>query len=70
MASITPLVQKRVKKVTAIIFDGIMPFTQKPPAEVDKEEEQSCPASDTISAYQLFSLFTADIIKKKTVFVR
>lgn len=57
-----------VKKIsTAItkIQKGICPFTETPSADREKENENT-----TTGAQQLFSLFTADIIKADQVFVR
>lgn len=47
---------------------GILPFTQKPSNNhFDVKEENS---NDEMKASDLFSLFTADIIKEEVIFTR
>ena len=57
---------KKVVKTPKNILDGILPFTEKPANEnaekaYDREEKH---------AYELFSRFTADIIKEEVLFTR
>ena len=57
-----------VKKISAALVQipkGICPFAEAPSVNRDKQQE---PAAT--GAQELFSLFTADIIKAKTLFVR
>jgi len=60
-----PLSKKPVK-ATRNILDGILPFTEKPANENDKKAYDR----DQKRAYELFSLFTANIIKEETTFIR
>jgi hypothetical protein len=47
--------------------EGIFPFTEKPSNEHFIQQDK---AKDEIQASDLFSLFTADIIKEEVVFTR
>lgn len=49
------------------IQDGILPFFEKPSDEFDKGAEI---CEERMNAINLFSLFTADIIKEKVLFTR
>ena len=60
-----PLSKKPVK-ATKNILDGILPFTEKPANENEKKAYDR----DQKRAYELFSHFTADIIKEETTFIR
>ncbi len=60
-----PLNKKTVKS-TKNILDGILPFTEKPANENEKKSYDR----DQKRAYELFSYFTANIIKEETTFVR
>ena len=53
-----------VKHVTR---ETILPFTEKPSVEHEDEEKN---AKEKLCASDLFSLFTADIIKEEVVFTR
>lgn len=49
--------------------EGFFPFTERPSDKYQLSEEDSS-QSRRINAFDLFSFFTADIIKKRVVFVR
>ena len=59
-------VKKFVAK-TAIVSNEIFPFCEKAAAERGSPEKEG---KAQISGQQLFSLFTADIIKSEKLFVR
>ena len=58
------------------IQDGILPFCEKPSDKLgnkgncDKDNKDSKPFEKRITAVELFSHFTADIIKKEVIFTR
>ncbi|MGN6803550.1 MAG: hypothetical protein ACTHJN_16745 [Ginsengibacter sp.] len=64
--SATEALNTKSIKTPKNVLDGILPFTEKPANENEKKaydhEEQH--------AYELFSHFTANIIKKEATFVR
>ncbi len=49
------------------VLDGIIPFFEKPSDEFDKAADD---CGERVTAIDLFSHFTADIIKKKAIFIR
>lgn len=49
------------------IQDGILPFFEKPSDEFEKSTEI---CEERMNAINLFSLFTANIIKEKVIFTR
>ena len=55
---------KLIKVLKTLKIDAIVPFKEKPSIEI------SDPAKDEMNATQLFSFFTADIIKEDIEFVR
>lgn len=57
---------KKIVKTTKNILDGILPFTEKPANENDKKSYDRAQKR----AYDLFSYFTATIIKEETTFIR
>ncbi len=60
-AKSTLLYEKRIRVVE------VLPFTERPPENmIDRFGEKS----DGICAVELFSLFTADIIKEEKLFTR
>jgi len=65
------MTQSKIKtsiKQTLNIMEGILPFTEKPSnAHLEQKEEAG---KNEIQACDLFSLFTADIIKEEVVFTR
>jgi hypothetical protein len=65
----TSVKNKRTTKKPNRILDGILPFTEKPSNQYFNEKDDEL-AADEIHASDLFSFFTADIIKEKVVFVR
>ena len=63
----TSPIKKNVKTVAGIVLNR-MSLTELPAGDDQKDKEKESPSA--INVHQLFSLFTADIIKKKSVFVR
>jgi len=59
---------KRTAKKNNQFLDGILPFTEKPSNQYFNEKEGI--ESQEIQATDLFSLFTANIIKEEVTFVR
>jgi len=61
----TVALQRRMSSLTVKIkrlsFDGIKPYAQKP-------KREDCQGN--IGAHDLFSLFTADVIREKKIFLR
>jgi len=55
------LYTQKIRKVTKSCFETetITPFTERPPGKADQEK-----------AHELFSIFTAEIIKKEVLFIR
>ena len=67
--SIIPLVNRTVKVVqqtTTLIF----PFCEKPAGVSQNEAHGSTPAKVADNAAELFSAFTADIMRQEVVFTR
>lgn len=63
---------KRLKtkiKKSFSLMEGILPFTEKPSESyfLPKEENRE---NTSLKAHDLFSLFTADIIKEEVIFTR
>lgn len=64
----TPLIRKKEKLfVSRVKLDGITPFTQQPSGNKFGEKQAS---GSRLKAADLFSRFTADIIKKDVPFTR
>lgn len=59
------VIRQKVEKLlnTSFSDDAIVAFEEKQDIVSDKTEKRPC-------AHDLFSLFTADVIKKSTLFVR
>lgn len=49
-------------------MEGVVPFTEKPANDYFTEKKEN--GKGEIKASDLFSFFTADIIKEETVFTR
>ena len=56
---------KLIKVLKTLKIDAIVPFKEKPSLEISEPGK-----NDEINASQLFSFFTADIIKENMEFVR
>lgn len=58
----------KIKKTFSLI-EGILPFTEKPSENhfLSKEDNSE---NTSLKAHDLFSLFTADIIKEEIIFTR
>ena len=56
---------KLIKVLKTIKIDAIVPFKEKPSVEISEPTKKG-----EMNASQLFSLFTADIIKEDVEFVR
>ena len=63
---IAKALNKKSIKMPKNILDGILPFTEKP---ANENEKKGYDRNDK-KAFDLFSFFTADVIKKETTFVR
>ncbi len=63
----TPIKTKRTVKKPSSFLDGILPFTEKPSNEHFSEKDA---VKNEIEASDLFSLFTANIIKEEVTFIR
>ena len=64
--SVTEKANNKSIKTPKNVLDGILPFTEKPANENEKKAYDH----DEQHAYELFSHFTANIIKKDAAFVR
>ncbi|MDB5200597.1 MAG: hypothetical protein JWQ27_6 [Ferruginibacter sp.] len=64
-----PLLSKTVAQLLQQGRDAIFPFTEAPAVTRD-EESKSPDDTSAMSATNLFSMFTADIIKEQVVFTR
>ncbi|MDQ2718663.1 MAG: hypothetical protein M3Z26_02700 [Bacteroidota bacterium] len=66
----SPKLTSLIRKSTTII-EGILPFKEKPSKNnfLNKSNEEGY-ESNGVEAYDLFSLFTADIIKEEVIFTR
>jgi len=64
----TSVKNKRAIKKPTRLLDGILPFTEKPSNQYSEEKDEH--VMNEIQASDLFSFFTANIIKEKVVFVR
>ena len=56
---------KLIKVLKTLKIDAIVPFKEKPSLEISEPGK-----NDEMNASQLFSFFTADIIKENMEFVR
>lgn len=64
------IIQKETKLVSILKHvkqNGFLPFTEKPSVERDFEKEEE---KDSLNASDLFSIFTANIIKEEVIFTR
>lgn len=59
------VIREKVERLLKTSFndDAILPFEEKQDVESNKTEKRPC-------AHDLFSMFTADVIKQSTLFVR
>jgi len=64
----TPLKNKGTIKREVRLLDGILPFTEKPSNHRFNENEEHL--MDEFDASELFSFFTANIIKEEVTFIR
>jgi hypothetical protein len=63
--------KKKIVKQQFIRIGGILPFTEKPSnSHFDVKEHNENNPNNPIQACDLFSLFTADIIKEQVTFTR
>jgi len=60
--------KKNTVKKSLRITEGVLPFTEKPSNDEFIEKEEN--GKTAIRAFDLFSFFTADIIKEETLFTR
>lgn len=68
MNKMTPQKIKRTAKNDSQFLDGILPFTEKPSNQYSNEKDEI--QQQEIQASDLFSLFTANIIKEDATFIR
>ncbi len=59
---------KKIAKKSIRIMEGILPFTEKPSSRHFNDKEEN--GINEIRASDLFSFFTADIIKEEVIFTR
>jgi hypothetical protein len=59
-----------VKESHISSIDGIFAFVEKPSLNCPQKKEETGNIEAEINASELFSLFTADIIKEKIIFTR
>jgi len=64
MIKTTSLEEKVLALIKKVGISEILPFRERPSEEKKDKEEQK------IEAFDLFSMFTADIIKEEVVFTR
>jgi len=68
----TKLIPQKIRttiKKSLTLFEGILPFTEKP-SDKHFSESHDKNTNEEINASELFSLFTADIIKEEVIFTR
>ncbi len=68
MKTITSPKLRIAMKRSLSLVEGILPFTQKPSNNHFEVKEDN--PNDEMKASDLFSLFTADIIKEQVIFTR
>lgn len=59
---------KKIIKKSFRITDGILPFTEIPCINYFQQKDEN--NRDELKAIELFSYFTADIIKEQVIFTR
>lgn len=59
-----------IRKVKSVRINEIVPFREQPMVEHIQQENKSVENDGQLHASQLFSLFTADIIKQNVIFTR
>jgi hypothetical protein len=64
------IVSKSERLFLLRVQDEILPFTEKPSDTHTLPEEEVNADNTRVKPFELFSLFTADIIKKKVVYTR
>ncbi|HSQ44879.1 MAG TPA: hypothetical protein VLM16_07765 [Ginsengibacter sp.] len=65
-----PGLKTETAKTSALKRDGILAFPEKPSANLMQKKEEPASLTDEMNASELFSLFTANIIKEKIIFTR
>ena len=71
MQEITPAVSEiEVKETHTGLMDGIFSFAEKPSSNCPRKKGETGNVEAEINASDLFSLFTANIIKEKIIFTR
>lgn len=68
-------IRKSAQKIASLVkhvkLNTILPFTEKPSSETELDaNNHAAPRDNNIAASELFSLFTANIIKEEVVFTR
>lgn len=64
------IITKNEQVTITRIQDGMTIFKENPSDEYKFGEKKDVISNSRISAYELFSLFTADIIKEEVIFTR
>lgn len=65
-----PGIKVKVARKLTVLRDGIRPFCEKPSANTVQRKEEPASTAGDINASELFSLFTANIIKERIIFTR
>lgn len=65
-----PGLQMEVSSTITVRRDGILAFCEKPSPNSMQKKEEPAHVNNEINASDLFSLFTANIIKDKIIFTR
>lgn len=68
--TLPPILKIKVTTSVAQRNNGIQTFCEKPSSNAMQKKEEPASAADGINACELFSLFTANIIKERRVFSR
>jgi hypothetical protein len=66
--NVTPTKMNNNLKSSIHLIEGVLPFTEKPSNKYFEQKEET--NINDVHACELFSLFTADIIKEEVVFTR
>lgn len=61
---------KLTSLLTHVKMKGILPFKEKPSVNSFSASPESMDTKSQLNASELFSIFTADIIKKEVTFIR
>ncbi|KAA9038566.1 hypothetical protein FW778_13485 [Ginsengibacter hankyongi] len=65
-----PGLKMKLTRTVNLQIDGIRAFCEKPSPNSMQKKEEPAHVNNEINASELFSLFTANIIKDKIIFTR